>query len=102
MKKKLHELIEMAQRGEPFEAENQSALGFEKRFFNEKDICNFHFNSKAIVSDWEVRMKREPRVIWHTVYNHSGELSNCRYESKEAASKQGKPIKFVEVLEGEE
>lgn len=97
MIKKLHELIEMAKRGEKFTA--SSSIGT----FNEleiKDNTSWHFN--YVTADWTVRMKLEPRVIWISEDIDFG-FSDQVFYTKEELQKysDGKPVKFIEVLDEE-
>jgi len=92
---KLHELIEMAKSGQHFTAQTSFSVPLKEKSFLQKEPWYESF----ICADWTVRMKREPRVIYHTVYKLTGELSICRYDDKDSASKNGKPIKFIEVID---
>ena len=91
---KLPELIEMAKSGKTFIA--SSSIGA----LNSTDILNPSniYSQSQIMADWTVTFKK---IIYHTVYHFTGELSNTRYDSIESASKAGKPVKFIEVIENE-
>ena len=95
MKKKLYELIEMAERGEKFEA-SYGPFGATQDFF-----LNKIFEREEVTADWTVRMKREPRVLW-VAEVENGEIQRNIFLSSKDAHKFGEPIKFIEVIESEE
>jgi len=94
MKKKLHELIEMAKSGCKFHAKYSESEGW----LNEYYIRIFNeWSSDSITADWDVRMDREPRVIWATYIEPIGAYKI--WDSKEHAEPFGTPIKFIEVMD---
>lgn len=93
MKKRLHELIEMAERGEKFEATHEGRSNCVNQiYFKSGD-----FTKEQVVAEWTVRMKREPRVIWVAQNDDIGMLYAS--ESKNLVESFGKPIKFIVVLD---
>lgn len=93
MRKKLHELIEMAKRGEKFEAQTSFSVPLKEKTFLQKDPWSESF----ICAEWTVRMKREPRVQWINELDN-GTLGE-NWDKKEEAESFGKPIKFIEVID---
>ncbi|HAB99724.1 MAG TPA: hypothetical protein DCE71_07885 [Parachlamydiales bacterium] len=99
MKKKLHELIEMAESGKQFEAIHPGS----KQVFCVKEFKTVRsWNGVSITGDWEVRMKREPRVLYVSEDRLEKFACDDIYYISKAEEPEGKPIKFVEVIEGEE
>lgn len=99
MKKKLHELIEMAKRGEKFEAARTTGSDW---YIQDTFLIkpgNYWF-SVDIITDWTVRMKREPRVVW-LAQRADDSLYEQWFDSSEDSKHFGKPIKFIEVIEDE-
>lgn len=95
MKKyRLHELIEMAERGEKFEAKRHLDFIDQDVFKSSRE-----WMKEQVVEEWTVRMKREPRVQWISEFNDGELLDN--WDTEEQAVLQGKPIKFIEVMENE-
>lgn len=58
MKKKLHELIQLAKEGKKFKAFYDEAIYDEKHF---AIIIAWHWN--AVVSDWQYQEIRDPEVV---------------------------------------
>lgn len=103
MKKKLHELIEMANLGKIFTA---TVVTVKPNIWLTEEIFKFssekitHWSSTEVTADWTVRMKREPRVVWLSLYDDASFKGQVFKTEKDAAF-QGKPIKFIEVIENE-
>ena len=91
---KLHELIEMAERGDKFEAESEGKI------LTQEIILNpiYAFPISSITADWTVTFERESRGIWVSTYE-DGSLKPNHFKTQNEASLYGKPIKFIEVLE---
>ena len=94
-KYKLHELFEMAKSGKKFEAFTKDVNADQSHFIN---LVSWHKDD--ITADWTVIFKPEPRVIRASERN-----GNIFYgyftgdDSFERAKANGKPVKFIEVIE---
>lgn len=77
MKKTLKELIEMAERGDKFEAKTESSGWYDHVGFADKHLF---YSVEQIRAEWTVRMKRESRVIY--VPEKDGELFDTNEQNK--------------------
>lgn len=90
---KLHELIALALAGKQFTAHNGKGKVSHNYFLGEGS-----FTSYEVTCNWTVTFKREPRVLWVCEFPE-GDISPLNKLTKDEAAADGKPIKFIEVLE---
>lgn len=92
---KLHELIEMAEKGEKFRARYISSS--QNRGWYNEGFFIYHpdenWKAEAIIADWEVQLKRDPRIVWVRKQN------NQIYSNVDLLIlEEGEQLNFTEVI----